>query len=168
MISKIMPATAERQRLIQNIVKSLRSKEPNNKRIEYYYTLKGKKRGSSFASEEQNGIFRDVSILHVNYSRMLFQGIEAVIENKTGKIFLENKPILMTAKRALGKIDEFLKKLQPENLEKRKYGIVSSEISGCKSDFERNMSFDTYEIKQHIVSSPSHEKSGPKEVITIF
>lgn len=165
---RIIPATTERQRLIQSIVKDLKNKEPHTNRIEYYYTLKGKKRGSSYLSEEQNGIFRDVSILHVNYSKTLFQGIEAVMGNKTGRVFLERKPVFMTARRALKKLDEFLRKLQPENLENPKYGIASVKVSNSGEETQRDLTFDGYKINKHTISSKSMQIGGPKEVNPIF
>lgn len=168
MKTMVIPATAERQRLIRGIVKSLKSKEPNNNLIEYSYTLERKKRGSSYSSEEQNGIFRDISILHINYSTTLFREIIAMIGNKTGRVFFEKKPVFMSAKKALKKIDEFLRELQPDNLRNSKYEIPSEKgpISGV--DTQRNLIFDGYKITQHTESKKSLEQGGPKEVNPLF
>lgn len=168
MKAMIIPATAERQRLIQGIVKNLKSKGPSNSRIEYYYTLKAKQRGSSFLSEEQNGIFREVSILNVNYSKILFAGIKTVMENETGNVVFQHKPFLMSQKRALRKIDEFLRKLQPESLEKRKYGIASVEHSDSSVRVERDMDFGGYRVSYCTVSAETLDKGGPKEAFPFF
>lgn len=157
MIPKIILATAERQKLIQNIASDLHNQKPKGKYVDYFYTLKAEKRGASLTTDESENAFRRVSILHINYSNILFNGIEATIGNTTGNIASLKKPLFMSTKKALRKIDEFLRKLQPENLKKAKSieknpDNIESEVY---SDIKEVADFESYKITKHFIGSDS-------------
>ncbi len=124
MIKRIVGSSSTKA-LINNVVGVFNSSKLAARHVDYSVSV-GK--NSVLFTDEDDSTFRNVSLIYL-------KGIQAAIGNKTGNILISKKPWLMSAKRALQKISNFLEKIQPENISKAE--LIKTETSKCVPDFDK-------------------------------
>lgn len=103
------------KKLITDILKVAQKNRPPMKHVDYSVSLIDKHNTSELHTDENNGILRNISIININPLYPIRKSIKAAIGNQTGNILLEEKPLFMSTKKTLKKIQEFLTNLQLAN-----------------------------------------------------
>lgn len=147
MIGKIMGSGVSKT-MIKNVISDIQTRRPASRFVDYSVELTEGKRVSKLYTNDDEGKLR-------NYSRILLGKIIADIGNKSGRIAIQKKPLLMSCKKAAKKVEEFLEKIQPQKLFKAndikisggRIGTIDSSDSFEFMKF-RKESFDGYEVSR--------------------
>lgn len=100
--------------LIKGVIGELQKGKPSKKHIDYSISLRNGLFPSTLITNENNGQIRNVSLVQLR-NTAFFSGIRAAIGNETGNVLIHNKPFHMSTRRAVKKIQDFLRALQPKN-----------------------------------------------------
>lgn len=164
MIGKIMGSEASK-RMINNVIEDVQKRRPAARCIDYTIELTEGKKESKLYTNEYAGELR-------NYSRIVIGKIIADIGNKSGKIAIQKKPIFISCKKSSKKVEEFLEKIQPQNLFKAKnietrggrIGTIDSNDSFEFIKFKRE-TFDDHEIVRSASAGSDHRHSSPSDLL---